>query len=334
MKSPLISIICPIFNADQNLHRMLESVIAQSYPIWELILVNDGSTDSSLDILEDYKKVDNRLRVISQSNAGPAIARNNGIDQAKGDFLCFIDADDFVSKDYLEKLIQPILVDESIDLVCGGYFELNSKYPKGLRLHDFKTEKYNKVISRAEFHNNLFQGVTGVLWGKIFKSEIFRNNAIRLHPELRLSEDLLAVLEYSIHIEKVYIVPDALYYYNRMDESSLSGKAKISNYKDLMLLNYEIKKNEDKLSFLNLDAILSQRKFAFLSKLLMDHSKNRNDFYKIADFIVSKEKLKSSGKYCQSPINNKILKWIFDGKYFKAWLLLKAYSLGRKIKHG
>lgn len=334
MKSPLISIICPIFNAEQNLHRMLDSVLSQTYLNWELILVNDGSTDSSLDVIEGYKKVDNRLRVISQSNAGPAIARNNGIDQAKGDFLCFIDADDFVRKDYLEKLLSPIQFDKSIGLVCGGYYELNAQYPKGLKLHDFKSEHHNKIISKAEFQSNLFHGVTGVLWGKIFRSEIFKKNGIRLHPELRLSEDLLAVLEYSFHIENVHVLPDALYYYNRMDENSLSGKAKISNYKDLILLTQEIQKYQDKVPFLNLKSILMKRKFGFISKLLKDHSSNRKEFYKVADFIVSKEAAVESGIYGQNAFNNKILKWIFDGKYYKAWLLLKVYTIGRKIKHG
>lgn len=334
MKSLTVSIISPLFNAEQNLRRMLDSVLLQTYLNWELILVNDGSTDSTLDILESYKKKDNRLRIFSQSNSGPAIARNKGIEEAQGDFLCFIDADDFVRKDYLEKLLAPIQFDKSIGLVCGGYYELNAQYPKGLKLHDFKSEHHNKVISRAEFQSNLFHGVTGVLWGKIFKSEIFRNNAIRLHPELRLSEDLLAVLEYSFHIENVHVLPDALYYYNRMDENSLSGKAKISNYKDLILLTQEIQKYQDKVPFLNLKSILMKRKFGFISKLLKDHSSNRKEFYKVADFIVSKEAAVESGIYGQNALNDRILKWIFTRRYFRAWLLLKVYTIRRKIKHG
>lgn len=330
----VVSVIIPVYNAEKSIEKTIDSIICQSFTDWELILVNDGSTDSTLDILESYKKKDNRLRIFSQSNSGPAIARNKGIEEAQGDFLCFIDADDFVRKDYLEKLLAPIQFDKSIGLVCGGYYELNAQYPKGLKLHDFKSEHHNKVISRAEFQSNLFHGVTGVLWGKIFRSEIFKKNGIRLHPELRLSEDLLAVLEYSFHIENVHVLPDTLYYYNRMDENSLSGKAKISNYKDLMLLTYEIEKHQDKLPFLDLKAILFQRKFAFISKLLRDHSGSKNDFYKIADFIVSKEQAIQSGIYGQNAFNNKILKWIFDGKYYKAWLLLKVYTIGRKIKHG
>ena len=333
MSQDLITIITPVYNAKRHLSQMLDSVLSQSYTNWELILVNDGSTDSTLDILEFYKKKDNRLRVFSQSNSGPAIARNKGIDNAQGDFICFIDADDFVRNDFLEKLIKPILLDKSIDLVCAGYYELNSKFPKGLKLHDFKSENHNKVVSKVEFQTNLFQGVAGVLWGKLFKWEVFKNNNIRLHPELRLSEDLLAVLEYSFHIEKVHILPDALYYYNRMDENSLSGKAKISNYRDLILLTQEIQKYQDKVPFLNLKSILMKRKFGFISKLLKDHSSNRKEFYKVADFIVSKEAAVESGIYGQNALNDRILKWIFTRRYFRAWLLLKVYTIGRKIKH-
>lgn len=334
MKTLLISIITPVYNAERHLSQMLDAVLSQTYPNWELIVVNDGSTDSSLNILEAYKKKDNRLRVFSQTNSGPAIARNKGIDEAQGNFLCFIDADDFIREDYLEKLIKPILKDESIDLVCGGYCELNLQHPKGINLHDFDSKDYHKIISRVKFQSNLFQGITGVLWGKAFKSDIFKRNNIRLHPDLRLSEDLLAVLEYSHHIENIYIVPDALYYYNRMDENSLSGKAKISNYKDLVLLSKEIQKHQNKLPFINLEETMKQRKFAFMSKLLKDHSRSWNDFYKTADFIVSKEQPSQSGVYSQNPLNNTILKWVFERKFFKAWSLLKIYTLGRKIKYG
>lgn len=98
----LYSVIVPAFNAENSLERCIASIIGQSYPNWELIVVDDGSTDNTLQIVEQYSKQDNRIRVFSQENKGPGAARNLGISQCKGDYIAFIDADDYYDKDYIE----------------------------------------------------------------------------------------------------------------------------------------------------------------------------------------------------------------------------------------
>lgn len=186
MSETIISIITPIYNAEKQLPKMLATVIAQTYVNWELILVNDGSTDSSLAIIEAHAHEDERIRVFAQSNAGPSVARNVGIQHAQGKYLTFIDADDWVEVDWLEKLLHA-MTNFDVDLVCAGYYEVNPKFPQGLKLHDFEPHDFDQIIDRISYQSNLFNGVSGVLWGKLFKRSIFQENKILLHPDLKLA---------------------------------------------------------------------------------------------------------------------------------------------------
>lgn len=100
----MISAIVPVYNTEKLVGRCIDSVISQTYPAWELILVDDGSTDGSLGVLKQYETNDSRIKVIHQENAGPGLARNKGIQNASGDYIVFIDSDDIIKPDYFEKL--------------------------------------------------------------------------------------------------------------------------------------------------------------------------------------------------------------------------------------
>lgn len=235
MEKEVISIVLPVYNAAPFLRNCIESVLRQSLECWELILINDGSTDNSLDICRAFQKQDSRLLLIDQPNSGPSTARNNGILQSRGKFITFIDADDCLEDSYLEKLTEPFTKNTGIQLSCCGYFELSKYHKKGLALHDFQDLLSKEVIGKQDFFQNIFKGVTGVLWGKMFLLSIIKEHGISLNPTIKLSEDLLFVFEYATHIQKVGLVREHLYYYNRLNENTLSGTLNISNLKDIQL---------------------------------------------------------------------------------------------------
>lgn len=129
-----ISVVVPVFNSENYIKRCIDSITAQTYPEWELILVDDGSTDSSMSILEEYEKADKRIKAIHQENCGPGIARNTGISLATGDYLVFVDSDDIITNDYFYRLsketsdvvfIDIDQVDENLSLLCEEHM---SKY--------------------------------------------------------------------------------------------------------------------------------------------------------------------------------------------------------------
>ena len=128
MKSlPKLSIICPVYNAEKYLARILESLLNQDYRDFELIMVNDGSSDDSKKIIEKYSKKDKRVKMISQKNQGIAKARNRGMTEAKGEYLMFVDNDDYVNDGYLKNYVEEIESGDGYDIVMGGYRRINGK---------------------------------------------------------------------------------------------------------------------------------------------------------------------------------------------------------------
>ena len=311
---------------------MLTSVLQQSYPHWELLIVNDGSCDDSENIILEYANADRRIRYFTQENKGPSAARNKGIAEASGVFLTFLDSDDWISPFYLEKLVISMISTEA-DLVCGGYFEVNTTFPDGLALHDFKSENYNKLIDRQQFQRNLFSGVSGVLWAKLFKKSIFLEHHIRLDPLLRISEDLLAVLQYSFYIEKVYIIPDAIYYYNRLDESGLSSRMTIENYNNLQYFITEVRKFSNDLHFIDLDGKLKLRKYNYLLAMLITQIFNKQKFCETADYLWTRESLFDVKVFEKDKVKYLQMSLLKDNKFDSLLYFLRIQYYSRIIKN-
>ena len=119
MKHPQISIIVPVYNVEQYLQSCIDSIITQTYTDWELLLVDDGSPDRSGEICDEYAKKDNRIRVFHKRNGGVSSARNLGLDKAQGEWVTFIDADDYILSDFIKGLYKPIENGVSVDFVHG-----------------------------------------------------------------------------------------------------------------------------------------------------------------------------------------------------------------------
>lgn len=265
----LVSIVIPVYNAEHFIKRCLDSILNQSFTDWKAILINDGSTDRSLEICKQYSQKDSRISIISQKNAGPSAARNVGIALAKSKYITFVDADDWVHIDYLKVLITPFIEDEKIDLVCSDYIEFSKYNPKGLKLHHLPSEWRRKKISNIEYAKFVFEGVNGVLWSKAFKMELINRYKLKLNEQVRLSEDLILVLEYLRYAKNIFSSDFHTYFYNRLNENNLTGILKMSNLEDLKLTNEIIEKLTPAL---NLDSkhIINNRISQTLKKLTYD----------------------------------------------------------------
>lgn len=149
-----ISAIVPVYNTEKLVGRCIESVLAQSFPDWELILVDDGSRDGSLNVLREYEKKDTRLKVIHQENAGPGIARNRGIKEATGDYIVFIDSDDVIKPEYFEKLSK-----ETADVVFIDINQVDEDFSVLSQEH----MSIYKSLSKNDFLRGQMTGK--ILWG-------------------------------------------------------------------------------------------------------------------------------------------------------------------------
>lgn len=208
----MISIIIPVYNAERYLHQCIESVIAQTFKDWEAILVNDGSKDGSLAICQEYASKDSRIRVIDKPNGGPSSARNKGLDEAQGEYVYFMDADDWIEKNFLEVFFnEDENEDNNYDIIFQGFVR---EFSDGRKEKSFAMDADTSVMSKEEIICRLYkEHVYGWAWCKLFRREIIEKYHIRFDESLRLWEDELFTSEFLRYAEKVRTVNSYLYHY-------------------------------------------------------------------------------------------------------------------------
>lgn len=239
----LVSIIIPVYNTEKYLGYCLNSVVSQTYCQIEIILVNDGSTDNSLTICQNYAKIDDRISIITIGNGGVSKARNVGLDAAKGEFVQFVDSDDVIRSNMVECLIQ-LMEMYQVDLaVCG-----------------FKKIKLSEDIGRAEtvtlstgimgrecvLTRELLLGKMGhILWktstlesmtNKMFRRTIIEDNHIRFLTDLSLGEDFCFNMDCIQYINGVVFTSEAYYYYLQENKNALTRKYRSDLFDNQMFL--------------------------------------------------------------------------------------------------
>lgn len=245
----MISIIVPIFNMEEYLEKALTSIAKQSIKDFEVILIDDGSKDTSAAICQNFVKQDKRFLYFFQETKGVSGARNAGLNQAKGDFIAFVDPDDTIAENYLENLLTGYK-EETIDLVAAGYTICAvGKQPVVQQISQ------DNVISATQGRQYLFteRFFYSFLWNKLFKREIILKNRLKFANQLHYGEDLLFCDEYLRHSKQVAIIKSPGYYYwrhpNSVGESLTSDKLlKRITYIDAMIAikeNYEMLKLTD-----------------------------------------------------------------------------------------
>ena len=214
---PYVSIIIPIYNAEIYLAKTLDSILIQTLRNIEIICVNDGSTDNSQKILEEYSKKDKRIKIIQKENGGQASARNKGIENAKGNFIAFIDSDDLIPKDYYEILYSNAIIYKA-DIVQCRYFMV------------YENEKeepwpWNHEIMASESRNKYFKNrlmlaySSGVVWNKIYSTKILKG--IRFIDDSSPWEDNIFTIMALQKASNIVSVPDTYYFYIQRNNSSI-----------------------------------------------------------------------------------------------------------------
>ena len=207
-KQPLISVIIPIYNVEKYLKKCLDSIIQQTFKDIEIICVNDGSTDNSQIIIDEYKQKDKRITNILKKNGGLSSARNAGIDIARGKYISFVDPDDYIDIDAYAKVVKEFNRDKNIDVVSFGYEIINEE---GSCLE--KKKVHSEII--CGIHNisdKLIKNIFISAWSYVFKSSIINNNSLRF-PIGLLYEDNFFTPLYLIFSNKISILPNYFYKY-------------------------------------------------------------------------------------------------------------------------
>ncbi len=214
MDKPLISVIIPVYNTETYLEKCVRSVLAQDYESFELILVDDGSTDSSSQIMDDLAEQDSRILVIHKENGGQSSARNVGLDRAKGAYISFVDSDDHVTPDYLSYLLSLFPEDDGCRISACNHLIVRGEHSTE------NTGEGDRVLGREEaFEEVLFHGCIDVSpWGKLYRREIFET--IRF-PEGRIFEDTWLFGSLLNATERISFGRKCCYYYIVRDLSTV-----------------------------------------------------------------------------------------------------------------
>ena len=241
-----VSIIVPVYDVEKYLKRCVKSILKQTYSNLQIILVDDGSPDSSPGMCDDYAKQDNRVEVIHKVNGGLGYARNTGLEMVKGDYIVFIDSDDFVPHNYVEYLVDSI-EQNGVDACISGYNKVDyaekilyqTRYNKQLFLGNVKEEFLPRLFgSLPNNHDSIHPSVCGI----IFKSECILANNIRFKSEREVvSEDLVFEIELFSKMNSVQVMDDALYNYCN-NENTLSQSFSLTKLKKQEELYEYIKK--------------------------------------------------------------------------------------------
>lgn len=209
--APIISIIVPVYNVEKYLSKCISSILKQTFSDFELILINDGSTDNSLMICKDFALLDKRIILINKNNNGVSSARNVGLDTATGKYLTFIDGDDFVDINYLEKMYSLLKDDPSADYVICNFKRVDTNGCQVGKPLPVYTTKHIDIIDSIE----CYKYTSGLVWGALYKKEalMIDNKFIRFDTNIHNGEDNLYTFLIFVNSKRFIRTTDVLYYY-------------------------------------------------------------------------------------------------------------------------
>lgn len=312
----LISVIVPIYNVEKQLKRCINSIINQTYKNIQILLIDDGSKDSSGKICDDFSKYDTRIVVLHQDNAGVSATRNKGIELAEGKYICFIDSDDYIEENYIEELYH-LMRDEKIDL---GICDLNYKYTNK---EDCQSTVGKKTINLKNVSEEIFLELNEkyLLYGpynKIFKSSIIKKQKIRFIKEMSYGEDLIFNLRYLQYVKIIKTTNQTRYNYIADTDNSLANKYRADRFKTGKIIFEELYK------FFEINGMLSEKSKKYLYGRVFDDAYNN-----ICESVKNqscKESLKEIKKILFDQKIKESYTYIDSGKYSVNLIKLMYYK--------
>lgn len=247
----MISIIIPVYNTETYLRQCLDSILGQTIKDIEMICVDDGSTDQSPRILDDYASLDGRVKVIHKENGGLVSARKTGLKAATGEYIGYVDSDDWIEADMYEKLLEALTNGRADIVMCGRFEDTGDTYrkvwhgiPAGMYDKKALTEKVypNMIVNDAFFEWGIFPGV----WDKLFRRECLEPFQIGVDERLTMGEDAVCVYPALLHAECIGILDECLYHYRQRPASMVrqSVNAKVERQKFRLLYQTGLRKLE------------------------------------------------------------------------------------------
>lgn len=242
-----ISVIVPVYNVQNYLAQCINSIIQQSYTNLEIMLINDGSTDNSPQICEEFRKIDRRIKVINQPNSGVSAARNTGIAIATGDYITFVDSDDWLEKDMYKRIVDAICENQRADIVMCDYITVQNddtaKITSNLRAGFYsKKDIIHEIYPTLLVTENFGRLPIVSVWNCLFRKTLFADRRLYFSENLRYSEDYLFMAAVMTHCKSYFYIKNYFGYNYRQYEASRSKKYEPKWWINLLDLNKQLRK--------------------------------------------------------------------------------------------
>lgn len=235
---PLVSVVIPAYNAEKFVGNMINDLISQTYHNFEVIVVDDGSTDKTASVVKRVARTDKRIKLVNQPNQGASAARNHGIELARGKFVFFFDADDKLDSRILEKMIAAAQANPNSLVICGKYLN-QEKQP--LPFSGLVHEKTTTFVLKSLLKNDYLYSP----WNKVYHLDLVKRYNIRFETNTHYGEDLIFNLEYLCHSQTIYGVKTPLYHYKLSSNGLSQSSSKNWNYRQSMLRALKIYLKQD-----------------------------------------------------------------------------------------
>lgn len=258
-----VSVIVPVYNCEKYIEECIKSLLGQTLNECEFIFVNDGSTDKSCEIIKKYQKIDNRIKLINQKNSGVSVARNIGLKNAIGQYVGFVDADDYIQFNYYETLYDVAIKNNCDVVICNWKSQANT-----LNL----PFKKNKVLDKRYIKENIYpyfiqyEGMNSV-WNKIFKSELIKKNNIEFPNEIKLGEDAIFNIKAFSYLNNCLYLDYSGYFYREVEGSATKNVIK-NDYFKAVLAEYKNSPKEYSKWGISLEQIEKLKATKFLNKVI------------------------------------------------------------------
>ena len=331
-----ISIVVPVYNAETTLKSCIDSVVNQSYDEWELWLINDGSRDSSGEICDEYCRSDARIQVIHKQNEGVSVARNTGIEKAQGEYILFLDSDDYLEKDALRKVVDATNRFCADVVIFGFYYHFSES-------NIFKSNTLSKefVGTNDQFVFDVFREAFGKEllnppWNKLVKRELLLHENIQFVSEFSICEDMIFTIEILEKSERIIFLETPLYHYIYKQGSNLVNKFH-SNYFEALSFyiarakEYLVKHHADKEKMGLLDTFYINQTIAFLKRIYVASGYSKEKKYsELIRICQHNDFMDSLALYQPKGVKKKVVAWCIKNKHYRLLHFLYVEILCRK----
>lgn len=332
-EKPIISVIVPVYNAEQYIGGCIKSILNQTFEKIELILINDGSTDDSLKIIEEYRQLDERVCAKTVSNGGPARARNIGMELAQGKYVAFVDSDDYIENDMLEILFETIENNESDIVVCNYAIKDQNGDTCRESRHPVAKGKYvgQEIVKSIvyQFYTDNYSTLPS-LCNKLYKTEMLQKYGAKIPEHLIRAEDYWFNFEAFLHAQSVVFIDDVLYGYRQVNENSIMHRYRKTQLEEWNSNREKLLSYNEKLGF-SIDYNLFYKNYLYKVSTYILQTFRVGDKKRVWEILKDPFYNRASVFLSYLPIHIKILSFGIKNKCYHITYFL-YYCWSKKIK--